>query len=186
MIPSAIPTVAHRGQEIRTCFMTLAIFPIFSTIRIIADLPWRSLHSPPTDMIDVMERRTRGGGFRLTEEQFGQLVDQALEGIPEQFRPYLENVIIDVQPLPNPTLLRSVGIDDPHDLLGIYMGRPMTEKSVEEGHPLPDRVILFQKNIEACARTRQELIDEIRTTVLHEIGHHFGLDEDDLEELGYG
>lgn len=133
-----------------------------------------------------MERRTRSGGIRLTEEQFGRLVDQALERIPETFQPYLENVTIEVRPMPDRAILREVGVDDPRELLGAYVGRPMTEKSVEEGHPLPDRVILFQRNIEASARTSEDLIEQIRITLLHEVGHHFGLDEEDLEGLGYG
>ena len=81
--------------------------------------------------------------------------------------------------------MAGVGVDDPTELLGLYHGTPLTERSIEEGFSMPDRIVLYQRNIEDMCETKDEVIEEIRTTVLHEIGHHFGLDEDDLEELGY-
>ena len=75
--------------------------------------------------------------------------------------------------------------DVPEDLLGLYMGVPLEEASQGRMAPLPDRIVIFRDNLCAMCATREELIDEIRVTVLHEIGHHFGMDEDQLEELGY-
>ena len=71
-------------------------------------------------------------------------------------------------------------------LLGYYQGVPLTQKSVSAPFEYPERILIFQANIEACCRTRKEIVQQVRKTVLHEIGHHFGMDEDDLEELGYG
>jgi len=112
-------------------------------------------------------------------------VADALRDVPAEFRPYLENLAVDVEPSPSRRTLHSVGLTDPHGLLGLYEGTPLTERSVEHGLRLPERVVLYQDNIQRVCRDRREVVEQIRTTVLHEIGHHFGLDEDDLEELGY-
>jgi len=77
------------------------------------------------------------------------------------------------------------GVDDPRDLLGLYHGTPLTERSLEHGVQLPDRIVIYQRNIERMCRSRSQILREVRKTVFHEIGHHFGLDEDDLAELGY-
>jgi len=117
---------------------------------------------------------------------FDDVVEAALAEIPEAFRPYLENVIIEVQRRPDRSMARSVGLHDPRQLFGLYVGRPITRRSVEESGVLPDRVYLFQENLERACRTPEELRREIRKTVLHEVGHHFGLNEEDLKRLGFG
>ncbi len=122
----------------------------------------------------------------MSSDEFGVVVEEALADLPETFGPYLENVVIEVQLRPDERVLRRAEIGDGRSLLGIYIGRPLTEKSVEAAAAMPDRIILFQRNLEGACRTRRQLVAEIRKTVYHEIGHHFGLDEDDLEALGYG
>ncbi len=122
----------------------------------------------------------------MSADEFGAVVEEALADLPEAFGPYLENVVIEVQLRPDERVLRRAEIGDGRSLLGIYIGRPLTEKSVEAVAAMPDRIILFQRNLERACRTRRQLVAEIRKTVYHEIGHHFGLDEDDLEALGYG
>lgn len=117
---------------------------------------------------------------------FDAVVEAALAEIPEAFAPYMENVLIEVQRRPDVAMARSVGLDDPRRLFGIYIGRPITKRSVEEGAVMPDRVVIFQENLERACRTPEQLRAEIRKTVLHEVGHHFGLNEDDLDRLGYG
>ncbi|MCO6436620.1 MAG: metallopeptidase family protein [Phycisphaerae bacterium] len=123
--------------------------------------------------------------IRLSESEFVKLVEEALRRIPDTFQSYLADVVVDVEPMPSKGDLAEMGLDDPTDLLGLYLGTPLTERSIEESMRLPDRVIIYQRNLEAICETREEIIDEVRRTVLHEVGHHFGLDEDDLEELGY-
>lgn len=76
-------------------------------------------------------------------------------------------------------------VDDPTELLGMYHGTPLTEREFGLDGILPDRVVIYQRNLEAMCETREEIVEQIRITVLHEVGHHFGLDEDDLAELGY-
>jgi len=123
--------------------------------------------------------------MRLSENEFAVLVEEALKGIPKPFETFLQQIVVDVEPMPDDRTLHEMEIDDPTELLGIYHGTPLTERSVEDGVRLPDRITIFQRNIERCCRSRKEIVEEIRTTVLHEVGHHFGLDEDDLDELGY-
>ncbi len=122
--------------------------------------------------------------IRISNAEFDRAVEQALASVPDEFRPYLENVLIEVQPRPTPAFMAEQ--DVPDDILGIYVGLPLEDKAADHGvPPLPDRIIIFRDALCEMCESRAELIDEIRITVLHEIGHHFGLDEDMLEELGY-
>ncbi len=77
------------------------------------------------------------------------------------------------------------GIDPSETLFGLYTGIPLTKRSSSYGMVLPDKITLYQRSIEEGCRTRQEIQAQIRTTLLHEIGHHFGLSEDELEQAGY-
>jgi predicted Zn-dependent protease with MMP-like domain len=122
--------------------------------------------------------------IHLSEREFDRAVQDALAEIPAEFTPYLENVIIEVRDRPDAALMRAE--DVPDDLLGLYVGVPLEDKGPDLAPiPLPDRVLIFRDNLcEMCASV-DELIEEIRITVLHEIGHHFGLDEDRLADLGY-
>ena len=123
----------------------------------------------------------------MTEEEFAGLVDEALESLPAAFEPYMENVSVEVQPRPTPELMKSMHLDGSRrDLLGVYHGVPLTNKSVNAPFDWPERIVIFQRNIESICSSREEIVEQVRQTVLHEVGHHFGMDEDDLEELGYG
>jgi predicted Zn-dependent protease with MMP-like domain len=90
-----------------------------------------------------------------------------------------------IQPFPSEELLRD---DDPPldpQILGLFLGRNLLEQSVQDSGTLPNSIYLFQRNIERTATSREELEEEIRITVLHEIAHHFGWDEAELEERGF-
>jgi predicted Zn-dependent protease with MMP-like domain len=122
--------------------------------------------------------------IHVSDAEFDRAVKAALDELPDEFRPYLENVVVEVRARPDAALLEAY--DETDDLLGLYVGVPLEEKGPERaGAPLPDRVAVFRDNLCALCETYEELIEEIRITVLHEIGHHFGLDEDRLAELGY-
>jgi predicted Zn-dependent protease with MMP-like domain len=123
--------------------------------------------------------------MKLSVDEFGKLVDAAMTEIPPPLQRYLENVIVEVEAMPSGEDLLEVGIDDPTELLALYHGTPLTERGLEFAGALPDRITIYQRNIERICRSRREIVEEIRTTVLHEIGHHFGLDEDDLFDVGY-
>jgi predicted Zn-dependent protease with MMP-like domain len=126
-----------------------------------------------------------GNAMKVTTKEFAQLVRDALADLPAPFDRSLQDVAIDVEPIPDEETLRAMEIDEPSEILGLYHGLPLTERGLEAVPELPDRIVLYQRNLEGMCETREEMIHEIRVTVLHEIGHHFGLDEEDLEELGY-
>lgn len=122
--------------------------------------------------------------IRISDNEFDRAVEQALAELPEEFEPYLDNVLIEVRPGPDATLLKDR--DVPPGVLGLYIGRPLEHHGPDVPHALPDRILIFRHNLCRACRSRAALIRQIRVTVLHEIGHHFGLDEDRLHELGYG
>ena len=120
--------------------------------------------------------------MRFTRRAFERLVSQALEGLPLEVQGWLDNVVVTVQPFPTREE-EEMGLHDPHELLGVYYGTPLTER---EGYnlALPDRIVLFQGPIEAVCATEREVMEEVRRTVLHELAHHFGIDDQRLEEMG--
>jgi len=123
--------------------------------------------------------------MKLSSDEFARLVKQALADIPPPFDEFLQEIAIDVESTPDAETLREMGIDDPTEILGLYHGLPLTERGIEMLPEMPDRIVLYQDNLELACETKEEIIHEIRVTVLHEVGHHFGLDEDDLEALGF-
>ncbi|MSQ40743.1 MAG: metallopeptidase family protein [Dehalococcoidia bacterium] len=120
---------------------------------------------------------------RFSQEAFELLVAQALEGLPQEVQEMLDNVVVTVQSLPTKREQAELGLQGPYALLGVYYGIPQTER---EGYnlSLPDRIVLFQRPIEAVCATDAEVVEEVRRTVLHELAHHFGIDDERLEELG--
>jgi predicted Zn-dependent protease with MMP-like domain len=123
---------------------------------------------------------------RMTTEQFEQLVDEALAGVPPEFRRYLDGVAVEIEDEPDERTVKDFGPRSRRDLLGLYRGRPLTDRSTSDSGTWPDSIVIYQRNIERMSRTRGEMRQQVRKTILHEIGHHFGLDEDELDRLGYG
>ena len=124
--------------------------------------------------------------YRVSKQRFAELVEEALRELPEPFAAHLEEVSVEIKDRPTDKQLKDQGLEDDELLLGLYVGHPMTERSVEYSGMLPDAIYVFQEDIELVSRSEKELIQQVRTTVLHEIGHHFGMDENDLDDLGYG
>jgi len=122
----------------------------------------------------------------VSKARFAELVDQAVRALPAQFAAALNEVPIEIRDRPSRKMLRSLGLEDDELLLGLYHGRPRTERSVEDSARLPDVIYIFQDDVELASDSEPELIEQVRTTVLHELGHHFGMSEDDLDALGYG
>lgn len=124
-----------------------------------------------------------GPGVRLTGARFGQLVEEVLAEVPARYRKLLENVVIIVENQPRSGRRRGRKPEpDDNLLLGEFVGVPRTEKSVFEPGP-PDQVFLYQKNLEAICKSEEEVREQVRLTVLHELGHYFGLAENELEHL---
>lgn len=113
----------------------------------------------------------------MSGAEFDQLVESALMGLPAEFTKLLDNVAITVEDHPP---LGSPG------LLGSYYGVPLTERDSSYAGVLPDRIVIFKEPILSICASRDEVIFEVAVTVAHEIGHYFGIDDDHLEQLGYG
>jgi predicted Zn-dependent protease with MMP-like domain len=119
----------------------------------------------------------------MTRQQFRQLVDEALETIPQRFRDAMQNIAIVIEDEPTPDQLEEVGIEPPDTLLGLYEGTPLTERTWGHGNALPDKVTLFQGPIEDTSDDEDDTVVCIGETLIHEIGHYFGLSEEEIEEI---
>ncbi len=118
----------------------------------------------------------------MTREEFTTVVEEVLDSLPREFRQRIRNVAVLVEDLP--ASQRSNRHGKPRQLLlGVFHGVPRTRKSVFDLPTGPDYVVLYQKNIEAVCSTDAELRDQIRRTVIHELGHYFGMDEDQLKDV---
>lgn len=129
-------------------------------------------------------RASRRPRLRMSSEEFERLVELALDEIPDDFVELLDNIVVTVEDEPAEEDLAALPDDDPDDpergeIFGLYVGTNLLER--EGGYQgMPDRVILFSGPILRACETRAEAVDEIRKTVLHELGHYFGMEEDDM------
>jgi predicted Zn-dependent protease with MMP-like domain len=117
----------------------------------------------------------------LSRAEFERVVSEALDSLPKRFADMIENVVISVEDEPSEEDLES--IDDHHDheeLLGIYRGVALTERSYDGAPYLPDEIAVFRGPINRVTASRDEAVHEVRETVIHELGHYFGLDDDDM------
>lgn len=115
--------------------------------------------------------------IEMPAEEFDALVDDALDQIPDELAALVDNVVILTEDWPPP---------DQPGLLGYYDGIPLTERTNEYGGVLPDRIVIFRGAILQICHTPADVVREVNITVVHEIAHHFGIDDDQLHELGYG
>ena len=119
----------------------------------------------------------------MQREKFESLVADALASIPRRFREAMKNIAIVVEDDPSRELLREMGILPPGTLLGLYSGTPLTERGWDYGNRLPDRILIFQRPHERQARDEHDLVVAIAETLIHEIGHYFGMSEEQIEEI---
>lgn len=124
--------------------------------------------------------------YHVSKKEFAELVERAIADLPPQFAEFLDEVPIEIHTRPSVKLLREMGLEDDELLMGLYRGVERTRRSVEDSGRLPDVIYIFQEDHELVCDGRKQLIEEVRKTVLHEIGHHFGMSEEDLDALGYG
>ena len=126
----------------------------------------------------------------LTDAQFEELVGEALDDLPPFFQAQMSNIVVLVEKWPSPRLLREMDVPPGETLLGLYRGVPLTARTYAYNLVTPDTITLFQGPLENAARGWEdgEFIDNVREevwhTVVHEIAHHFGIDDDRLHELG--
>ena len=120
----------------------------------------------------------------MEKERFEDLVARAVEGLPEEFREWLENVDVVVEDLPDRHQLSKADVEKGMTLLGLYEGVPLTERNSYYGMVMPDKITIFQKTIEEkCGQDDFKVTEEIRKVVIHEIAHHFGISDERLDEL---
>jgi predicted Zn-dependent protease with MMP-like domain len=119
----------------------------------------------------------------VERKQFEQLVAEALASIPRRFRTAMTNIAIVVEDEPSSELLDEMEIEPPDTLLGLYQGTPLTERTWGYGNALPDRVLIFQGPHERDAEDEDDLVVAIGETLIHEIGHYFGLSEEEIQEI---
>jgi len=119
----------------------------------------------------------------MTREKFERLVAEAITLIPRRFRREMKNIAIIVEDEPSDELLDEMEIDPPDSLYGLYQGTPLPERSATWGNTLPDCVTLFQKPIEEDCEDDDDIRMVIGETLIHEIGHYFGLSEEEIEEI---
>ena len=113
--------------------------------------------------------------LEVSEERFEELVADGLDAVPDEIARLMDNVVVVVEDGRRP------------DLMGLYEGVPLTERDDSYGlMAMPDRITIYRRAIVAACHTEAEVVAEVRTTVIHEVGHHFGIDDDRLDELGWG
>ena len=117
------------------------------------------------------------GVLDISAAEFEELVSEALDQVPPELTALMDNVAIFVEEEPS-------GSD--HDLLGVYEGIPLTERDGMYAGVLPDRIVVFRGPTLRMCRSPEEVVEEVHVTVVHEIAHHFGIDDARLHELGYG
>lgn len=122
----------------------------------------------------------------MDRERFAVLVEEAIDGIPEPFRRHLENVAVVIEDEPPAEVLAEMGLDPRYDTIyGLYEGVPLDERSVADPIRLPDRIAIYFWPLVRDFRTPGAIRREVRKTIVHEIGHVFGLDDDEIEAEGY-
>jgi predicted Zn-dependent protease with MMP-like domain len=114
-----------------------------------------------------------GGVVDVSPERFEELVAEALDGLPSELGRRMRNVAV------------VVADDGPPGLLGLYEGIPLTRRDAGYSGVLPDRITIYRRAISAVCRSDEEVIQQVRVTVVHEVGHHFGIDDARLTELGW-
>jgi predicted Zn-dependent protease with MMP-like domain len=113
--------------------------------------------------------------IEMSRERFEELVAEALDGVPAELLAHMDNVVVLVE-------------DEPPEpgLLGLYEGFALTERGWDYAGALPDRILIYRNPTLAICETEEDVVDEVEITVVHEIAHHFGIDDERLHELGWG
>ena len=119
----------------------------------------------------------------MTRERFKKLVEEALNDIPKEFRDALKNIAIVVEDEPPDELLQEMEIEFPDTLFGLYQGTPLPERGSNYGNALPDKVSIYQGPIEDSCTDTDDIRACVAETVIHELGHYFGMSEEQIEEI---
>jgi predicted Zn-dependent protease with MMP-like domain len=121
--------------------------------------------------------------MRLSRAEFETIVAEALDRLPLAFAELMSNITVQVREAPDPRTVRDLGLDPSHDTLyGLYTGVPLDDRGGWYGNVLPDVIVLYRRPLLASARTRRQLVRQIQLTLLHEIGHHFGFSDAEMDD----
>ncbi|MPY87244.1 MAG: hypothetical protein GEU99_04920 [Luteitalea sp.] len=120
---------------------------------------------------------------RVSRERFEELVERALHRIPRHFREAMANIAIVVEDEPDAMLLDEMDLGPDDTLYGLYQGTPLTTRSWADGNRLPDRITLYRWPLEEDSEDQEDLTVAIAETLIHEIGHYFGLSEEEIEAI---
>lgn len=120
-------------------------------------------------------------------EEFEHIAQEAFDALPKELQERVENVQIVVEDLPGWEIVRRMQLPSPRSLLGLYEGVPLTRRGTHYGaYPVvPDKITLYRRNIERVAGSDERIRETIRDVLIHEIAHHYGMDEDQVREAGY-
>ncbi len=118
----------------------------------------------------------------MDRSAFEHIVETALRRLPRRFKNKVKNISIEVEDNPSRATLESMGIEQ-GTLLGLYQGVPLTEREWNYGNALPDRIVIYQRSIEQSARSMEEVENIVLDTVIHELGHYFGFDDEELRSM---
>lgn len=123
--------------------------------------------------------------MKMSPEEFEQLVVDAMAGLPQEIIARLDNVAITIQTWPTRDQLRTSGVPPGYTLFGLYQGVPLTQRTTHYGMVPPDRITIFSGPLLAYHRSPEDIAEQVRKTVVHEIAHHFGMNEAQIRSLGY-
>jgi predicted Zn-dependent protease with MMP-like domain len=122
----------------------------------------------------------------MRRHEFEKLVLEALAKLPAELQEHVQNLDVVVKWRPSPAERREAGSGPDDTLFGLYLGVPLSERGAYYNMALPDKIVIYQEAHERLFSSREEMVEEVRKTVLHELGHYLGIDEEGLEELDLG
>ncbi|MBI5117273.1 metallopeptidase family protein [Candidatus Poribacteria bacterium] len=122
--------------------------------------------------------------MKLARKQFEEIVAEALDELPDEIAEAMTNVFVVVEEWPSREILEDMEISNRYELLALYQGIPLTDRNTSYT-ALPDKITIFQGPLEALGGSQRELKKHIKKSVVHEIAHHFGVDDERIRELGY-
>ena len=122
----------------------------------------------------------------MRRHEFEKVILEALAKLPAEFQEHLQNLDVVVKWRPSPAERREAGSDSDDALFGLYLGVPLSERGAYYNMALPDKIVIYQEAHERLCSSREEIVEEVRKTVLHELGHYVGIEEERLEELDLG
>lgn len=118
--------------------------------------------------------------WRISTDEFAQLVNEAIAEVPDDFRSLLQNIAVIVEEEPSDSDFADYDLDDDEELFGVYRGIPLPDRHHDMVGTMPDQIAIFRRPILRNCSTREEALEEIRDTVVHEIGHYFGLSDEEM------